>query len=628
MVFEGHKKYISDVTELSGNTVLSSSGDQTFRVWNLDSRQQEVIIYPLGTRIEIDSYIVKQDLNLLITWEKTGEIGIWDLKTGDLNYKKYYECESLYPGLIDLDGSYFVTSGYSYTKGRKDQYSIWDANTGEKLSDFDEFIIDACRYKTETAIVWENKYSESIIKISIINFIHGHYLKTIDIVAASVSGVRVLSHDLIVFWLEDFRLLVFNEQLEVIQTLSQPVLGVFPKVIDPLNQKMMSDEQLLTYLNEPTGEYIIRYHNPNQVADATFDVSSQFKKIDLMQVDCISTATELNVNQVLISSCHGEFLLWDKLSDYLRPLDAQSIPTLENLELWSGHSPRKVILSGGYLPNQALTQLIPLTSTVKKSEVLDETWDSILSRSESVRVTTSGDLIHWDWNNSQSLSVIKRDGDVLLPKESLLDLSTDEHFLNIHPLVAPDGSLYRFKWPEEKLVPLINPTTAEPIRVSISTRRFIVNHYWNDNNQIAMIDGSDIVFWDTQKRQVAKRLYAVFDSGVRGITKGDDGCVIAWSRSDLASWSADYKPIYRLKDPTDWSSGYGEVVPLEHGGVMFFSGRFSMDNRITLWNGLDQLNVVQCHDHEIGGLLALNDNKFLSWADEKNISLMSWQIIP
>ncbi|MEE2730716.1 MAG: hypothetical protein VYA55_07815 [Pseudomonadota bacterium] len=654
----GHSRYICSVYTLADGSLASWSDDHTLRVWDPNSGRcircldtnpwLDAIMaqYTTDPRVLPDvECLVKADAGTLVLWEKkTSRIGIWSLTQGTQTHALYHAPK--YPGaydfgqLFDLPGNFFVS--HSWSNGAA---IIWSTRTGRPSGTFDGRW-DGMLGFPRRLLCWRHHLRSNDFQIL--------DLKSCSpIVQSTVHGTRPSQvhryGDGFAVWLEDFRLLLLNEQLEVIATLPQPfrvLAGV--KVFDPY-QPVPDPASLAAHI-EHTDPNAVRYFSPGNSAPSALEMRAHFHSNPFcsdIQYRLTPDTPSLNRNPSnsnpdTTRPLVAQFTSWpsqrsDMLLEFARDqqgsLFCQDIHSaihrmdfheqsntapftlsppsgvIGGAEFWCHvyRTPRLVMTPGGYSPDQSLSRWVSI------ADPADPPWHLLSARKQRLRLTADGDLLFWNIEHRSSLCLLQRQDDRLVNVE-LVTKDDELDRVQGRMVIAPDGAIHFLT--EHRLTPLLNPHNDRPVRVSPDTRRYSTSHYWADNQQLAILRERDILIIDATTGNTIATLVTPFDGRAHGVALLQQQRWVAWTRSELASWCAQtFQPLFRIQEPGEWGPGYENVVPLASGELAYCSGSYSGDNRIVVWDGADRMDIVHAHDQEVVHLYEAGDGYLISHSE-------------
>ncbi|MCG8316999.1 MAG: hypothetical protein MI976_27595 [Pseudomonadales bacterium] len=673
-VLRGHTEYIETVHELSDGLLVSFSNDQTFIVWDLvssdakhiidinpwidsimaiDAEQRAVKGDKNYVRADVGS-MIKSQARIAIVWERfTGSISSWDLITGSLiqqvSHRAVNTANYSLEQLFDLPGDYFASHCWLDSS-----LYVWCARTGKRQAFFKGRWDGLLGFNDESSKlkIFGYFHRSRHIECSLLDLASPHSSHKISIPGARVSLARTYPGGF-ALWTEDFRLLVFGLELQIIKTLPTPLWRQGEvRLIDPFSCHL-SESELTNYI-EQADSTSVKFYSPGEsgpgsmqahffASPSCYDVRyfrSEKKSPDELVAEFSGWPGQENHNLFKYTSDSNKNLIFkDREGDY-KAIDFQNPSneapfTLSNLpdnvgdaEFWDHVycAPRSLLLSGGYVPNQSLTRLL----SVKEGKSVDcgnvsSHWNLLNDRKLRVRISLTGDLILWNVEDKNSLSLIIRKAQSLSKPLPLID-SAHPSNKQCSLLINPEGALHL--WYGAKPVALNNPLDGKPICVNPDTRRYYSTHFWDEDNRVCIIENKQIIILDAASGETLHTLSTPFDGGIYGVALVDGVRLIAWSRAELASWSAEtFKPLYHLKDPGEWGPGYENVIPLKAGGVAYCSGCWSGDNRVVVWDGTRDLTVVHCHEQEVVALTELLDGSIISFSEADKGFYVKWRIL-
>lgn len=672
-VLAGHKEYIDQVLELPEGLLVSFSNDQTFRVWELstgnlqhtidislwvnglmtrNAEQRSLAGDNVSVRPDVET-MIKRKSHLVVVWEKyTGNVGIWDLTSGNLirecSHPSRFATDYCLGQLFDLPDDFFASHDWS------DQtLNVWCARTGKRQASFEGRWDGLLGFHEGSKRLKLFGYSHRFrhIECSLVDLAAPGANKQISIPGARVAQARVWQ-DGFAIWTEDFRLILFDRSLELLKVVPVPPLSQGDvKIIDPYRTEL-SDDALLDYI-EHADNGNARFFSPGESGSG------------FMQAHYFASPGSYDIRYYKTESRHSDSLIawftgWpcsgkDNLFDYTNDTQGNLIAgssgghfsrvdfhepgseapfavrdlsnTVGDAEFWDHvyRAPRIVLLQGGYVPDNSLSHLLPVSGTDSLGTTDEAQWHLLHDRKKRLRVTTKGDLLSWHVQDRTSLSLIPREGQTLAKPVPLVD-SADTRDGHCSLLIAPDGALH-FWYGGGKPELLNNPCNGQAVCVNPDTRRYYSTHFWAENNQITIADNRQLTILNAESGKIIRTLPVPFDGHVYGVALVDGKRWIAWSRAELASWCAySFKPLYRLHDPGEWGPGCENVVPLKAGGIAYCSGCWSGDNRIVIWDGGEATATVLCHDQEVVALTELADGSIMSFSEADGGSCTRWKI--
>lgn len=671
-VLRGHQEYIEGTVELPDGLLVSFGNDQKIIVWNLDTAEPK-------TTIEVNTWVadlmvldaeqrsakgdnsyvrpdvssmIKPESYIAVVWERyTGSISCWDLKTGSLigqvSHRFFNTTGYCLEQLFDLPGTYFASHCWSDRT-----LHVWCARTGNRRAGFNGRWDGLAGYydAADKLKIFGYYHQSRHIEFSSLDVSSPDSSNKITIPGARVSLARIYQEGLSV-WTEDFRLIVLDRDLQVLKMVPIPIQQKGDvKVVDPYSCHM-SEKELARYL-ERADENGVKYYSPGEsgpgfmqaqflASPSSYKVcyfSSEEKKSDELIAEFSAWPGQKKHNLFKYTSDSNKHLIFKdregsyKAIDFLSncneaPFTLSDLPeTVGDAEFWDHVycGPRSVLLSGGYVPDQTLSRLLPVIESTHTNGDIDAYWNLLNDRKMRVRITTKGDIVSWNVDDKNSLSLIVRDQ---LNLSEPLPLVTSDHPTDEQGslLIAPDGALHL--WYGGKPVVLNSPMDGQPVCVNAETRRYYTTHYWDDNGRVCIIGNRQLTLFDAETGETLHTLPTPFDGGVYGVALVNGERWIAWSRAELASWSAEnFRPLYHLKDPGEWGPGYENVVPLKNGGIAYCSGCWSSDNRVVVWDGASDLRVVHCHDREVVAITELADGSVISFSEADLGFYVRWKI--
>ncbi len=449
----------------------------------------------------------------------------------------------------------------------------------------------------------------------------GSCLAELELAGADVVNVRQMSDGQIVFSLFDFRLVVFDENLTSCRSLCQPLLRDGASVtIRPAGIALLSDQELGEHINQSRVRKPIYIGRPSRFDIPSTnhrDVSGIESGIPLIMEGTgrIFSAGELPSGEVVLYTHNGFFVSSDE-NRKLRPATSKDFVAIAGLELWchNYNAPKTLVLGNGMVPDTSLRQLIPIE---------DVCWNSGRhhcfgfgrAKKTMVRLTTRGDILTWHREDPHSLAIVRVHGEELSCPIPVPNRESGESLERGHFFVGTDGALFhRF---QGLFCPILDPITRQPLAVDPETRRFCVDHHWAVGGQVAYKDHGGITFYVGRDGTRFETVFPFSDARVAGFTLSSSGRWLVWSRSLFKSWDMGEGSggTCLLDDPEEWGSGHGWVVPLRNGGVAYFVGLNSLDSRVVVWDGNEEVAVFHQHTCDLDGLLELSDGSFLSWAN-------------
>jgi len=123
----GHEGYVASCTFLDDQQILSTSGDSSVVLWDID-RRSSLMKFSDHHADVMSASLLGDSRKVFITGSTDASIKLWDIRTGDRSVKSFAGHES------DINSVRAFKNGFSFVSASDDSTCmLWDVRTSEKL---------------------------------------------------------------------------------------------------------------------------------------------------------------------------------------------------------------------------------------------------------------------------------------------------------------------------------------------------------------------------------------------------------------------------------------------------------------------------------------------------------------
>ncbi|MDM8558435.1 WD40 repeat domain-containing protein [Candidatus Parabeggiatoa sp. HSG14] len=130
--FKGHQKEVFYANfSPNGQRVITSSNDNTVRVWDIITRKQVLILKGHKSPVELSIFSPDGQQILTTAFDKT--IRLWDSQTGKQHFVLKHQ-EDIGHAIFSPDGQYVLSAPNSWNISKNKTIYLWDVKTGKQLA--------------------------------------------------------------------------------------------------------------------------------------------------------------------------------------------------------------------------------------------------------------------------------------------------------------------------------------------------------------------------------------------------------------------------------------------------------------------------------------------------------------